>query len=64
MNSTSKILREIAKRSNGKMKVKKVPKEKQPSAETLARLDAKIKAQINANNAMRYRSYINSENEV
>lgn len=64
MNSTSKILHKIAKESNGEMRIVKVPKERRPTAELLAHLDREIKAQIDANDAMRYRSYINASKKV
>lgn len=60
MNSTSRILHKIAEKSKGEMRIVKVPKEKRPTAESLARLDREIKSQIDANDAMRYRSYINA----
>lgn len=60
MNSTSRILHKIAEKSNGKMRIVKVSKEKRPTAESLARLDREIEAQFDANDAMRHRSYINA----
>lgn len=60
MNSTSRILHKIAEKSNGKMRIEKVPKERRHTAESLARSDREIKAQLDANDAMRHRSYINA----
>lgn len=60
MNSTSRILHKIAEKSNGKMRIEKVPKERHPTAESFARSDREIKAQLDANDAMRHRSYINA----
>lgn len=60
MSSTSRILHKIAKESKGKMRIVKVPKERRPTAESLAHLEREIQAQIDANDAMRYRSYINA----
>lgn len=64
MNSTSRILHKIAEKSDGKMRIEKVPKERRPTAESLARRDREIKSQIDANDAMRYRSYINASKKV
>ena len=64
MNSTSKILHEIAEKSNGKMKIVKVPPEKRPTAESLAKLETEINSQIEANRAMEHRSYINASKKI
>lgn len=58
--SISKILQKIAERSNGKMRIVKVPPEKRPTAESLKKLENEIGAQIDENRAMEYRSYINA----
>lgn len=60
MNLTSKILHKVAEESNGKMKIVKVPHEKWPTAESLAKLETEINSQIEANRAMEHRSYINA----
>ena len=60
MNSISRILHKIAAQSDGKMRIEKVPKERRPTAESFARSDREIKAQLDANDAMRHRSYINA----
>ncbi len=64
MYSTSRILHKIAKESNEQMRVVKVPPEKRPTAESLARLEKEIGSQIVSNDAMRYRSYINASKRV
>ncbi len=64
MNSTSKMLHKVAEKSNGKMKIVKVPPEKRPTAESLAKLDREINAQIEANRAMEHRSYINASKKI
>lgn len=45
------------------MRVVKVPKEMRPTAESLEKLETEIAAQIDANEAMRRRSYINANNK-
>ena len=45
---------------SGKIRIVEVPPEKRLTAESLAKLDREIKAQIDANDAMRHRSYINA----
>ena len=47
-------------KSNGKMRIVKVPPEKRPTAESLEKLEREIGAQIDANRAMEHRSYINA----
>lgn len=64
MNATSKILRKLAEKSNGKMQVVKVPMEKRPTAESLTKLETEISAQIETNEAMRYRSFVNASKKV
>ncbi len=54
----SKVIAKIAKQSNGEMVIKKVPPEKRPTAEGLAKLDREIKAQVERNNYMAFRSVI------
>lgn len=54
----SRILAKIAEQSNGKMVLKKVPSEKRPTAEGIAKLDREIKAQINRNDYMAFKSVI------
>lgn len=46
------------------MRIVKVPKERRPTAESLAHLDREIKAHLDANDAMRQRSYINASKKV
>lgn len=58
--SISKILKKIAEKSNGKMRIVKVPSDKRPTAESLEKLEREIGAQIDANRAMEHRSYINA----
>lgn len=64
MNSTSRILHKIAEKSDGKIRIVKVPKERRPTADSLVHLDREIKAQLDANDSMRYRSYINASKKV
>lgn len=58
--NTNKMLKKLAERSNGKIRIVKIPPEKRPTAESLKKLDREIKAQIDANRAMEHRSYINA----
>lgn len=51
------IAREINK-SNGQIKIVKVPAEKRPKAEDLKKLDCEIRAQVSANEAMSSRSML------
>lgn len=60
MSTISKVLHRIAEESNGKMRIVKVPPERRPTAESLEKLDREIQAQLDANEAMRHRSYINA----
>lgn len=64
MNSINKILCKIAKESDGKMRIVKVPIEKRPTAESLRNLEKKIHTQIEANRAMEYRSFVNASKRV
>ncbi len=64
MNSTSKILHKVAEKSNGKMKIVKVPPEKRPTAESLVKLEREINAQLETNRAMEHRSYINASKKA
>lgn len=64
MDLTSKILHKVAEKSNGKMRIVKVPLEKRPTAESLAKLEREIKAQVRANEAMEHRSYINANKKA
>lgn len=52
----SKILAKVAKQSNGKMVIKKVPPEMRPTSESLAKLDREIKAQVDRNSYMAFKS--------
>lgn len=54
----SKVLAKVAEQSNGKMVIKKVPPEKRPTAEGLAKLDREIKSQVDRNNYMAFKSVI------
>ena len=60
MSQIRRMMERLAKKSNGKIRIVKVPPERRPTAESLAKLEREIKAQIDANDAMRYRSYINA----
>ena len=60
MSQLDRMIRRLAEESNGKIRIVEVPPERRPTAESLAKLDREIKAQIDANDAMRYRSYINA----
>ena len=60
MNITSRMMKKLAERSNGKIRIVRIPPEEKPTAESLKKLDREIKAQINANRAMEHRSYINA----
>ena len=64
MNSINKILCKIAKESDGKMRIVKVPIEKRPTAESLRNLEKEIHTQIEANRAMEYRSFVNASKRV
>ncbi len=54
----SRVLAKVAEQSNGKMVIKKVPPEKRPTSEGLAKLDREIKSQIDRNNYMAFKSVI------
>ena len=58
--SISRILKKVVEKSNGKMRIVKVPPEKRPTAESLEKLEREIGAQIDVNRAMEHRSYINA----
>ena len=60
MRPLDRIMKRAVKKSNGKIRIVEVPPEKRPTAESLAKLEREIKAQIDANDAMRHRSYINA----
>ena len=45
-------------RSNGQMRITKVPQDKRPTAESLESLEKEISAQLSSNEAIRQRSYI------
>lgn len=60
MSQIRRMFERLAKESNGKIRIVEVPPEKRPTAESLAKLEREIKAQIDANDAMRHRSYINA----
>ena len=62
MNSIQKVLRKVADRSNGKMRIVDVPNERKPTAESLAKLNREIDSQLERNEVMRNRSYINTNN--
>ena len=46
------------------MKIVKVPLDKRPTAESLAKLEREINAQIEANREMEHKSYINASKKV
>ena len=58
MSSFYKIICKFAENSNGAIKIVKIPEEKRPTAEDLRKLETEIKAHIDANEAMRCRSYL------
>lgn len=60
MSSIIRILEKLAERSDGKIRVVEVPKERRPTAESLDKLEREISAQIDANRAMRDRSFISA----
>ena len=60
MSQLDRMIRKLAEKSKGKIRIVEVPPERRPTAESLAKLEREIKAQIDANDAMRYRSYINA----
>lgn len=62
-STTSRVLHKIAEKSNGEMRVVKVPKERRPTAESFASMEREIQAQIDTNALMRYRSYIIASNK-
>lgn len=61
MNINRVIQREMEK-SNGKVRIVKVPKEKRPTEKSLNELEREIKAQIDANKAMMERAWRNANN--
>ncbi len=63
MSTINRVLHRIAEESNGKMRIVKVPPERRPTAESLKKLDREIQAQLDANEAMRHRSYINASKQ-
>ena len=62
MDSIGKIMRKIAERSNGKMRIVEVPNEMRPTAESMEKLNREIDSQLKRNEEMRNRSYINAYN--
>lgn len=52
------MLHKLAERSNGQMRITKVPQDKRLTAETLESLEREISAQVSINEAMRQRNYI------
>ncbi len=52
------MLHKLAERSNGQMRITKVPQDKRPTAESLESLEKEISAQLSSNEAIRQRSYI------
>lgn len=63
MNLTN-ILKKMVEESNGKVRLVKVPLEKRPTSESIVSLKKEIGAQLDANNAMRQKSYINGSKKV
>ncbi len=60
MSIISRMLKRVAKESNGEIRIVKVPPEKRPTAESLKNLDRQIKAQTDSIRDMEHRSYVNS----
>lgn len=58
MSQIRRMIERLAEESNGKIRIVEVPSEKRPTAKSLAKLEREIQAQIDENDAMRYRSYI------
>ena len=58
MSSYIKMLHKLVERSNGQMRITKVPQDKRLTAETLESLEREISAQVSINEAMRQRNYI------
>lgn len=61
MSSIIKILENIAKESGGKIRVVEVPPERRPTAESLAKLENEISAQLEANALMRHDSIFGTQ---
>ena len=64
MNPTLRILHKIAEKSNGAMRVVKVPEDRRPTAESLEKLEREIHAQIETNRSIEYRSYYNASKRI
>ena len=60
MNPTQKLLHQVAKNSNGKMRIVPLPPERTPTKESLEKLEREIHAQLMQNQAMHERTYINA----
>lgn len=56
----SDIIKNEMNKSDGRVKVVKVPADRKPTAESLRKLEREISAQISANEAMRNRSMQNA----
>lgn len=56
MNSVIRALEKIAKESGGKIRLVEVPPERRPTAESLAKLENEISAQLDSNAVMRHDS--------
>ena len=61
MASIIKILENIAKGSGGKIRVVEVPPERRPTAESLAKLENEISAQLEAGALMRHDSIFGTQ---
>lgn len=58
-----KIIKNEMQKSNGEVRIVKIPKEKKPSKESLIKLEKEIKAHVEANNAMMERSWEYANNK-
>lgn len=64
MNSVDKIICKLTKNSNGAIRIVKVPEEKRHTAGDLRKLETEIHSCIAANEAMRFRSYVDASKKV
>ena len=56
----NRMIKKMMEKSNGEVRIVKIPLEEKPTEESLRKLDLEIKAQIYGNLAMELRSYINA----
>lgn len=59
----NRIIENEMKKSNGKVRIVKVPKEKKPKVEDLIKIEKEIKAHLDANEAMMERTWKYANNK-